>query len=185
MTWTGTAGTALLPAMQIAVIALMLALVARLLFSLAGLDAPALPGVDGTATGRYPGMIASRAIRYSFLAAIAAFLCILVAGAVRPSPAEAGILAAVAVRFWPVWLGLIATFVLSIRFKRKLGLYGKLFDSTVGMIGFAIVMFWIFTAIFADVIATYDPFSQIAGLKNDPPGVAVPDGVGYGWYLLG
>jgi peptide/nickel transport system permease protein len=42
------------------------------------------------------------------------------------------------------------TFVLSIRFKRKLGLYGKLFDSPVGMIGFAIVMFWVFTAIFAD-----------------------------------
>jgi len=53
------------------------------------------------------------------------------------------------------------------------------------MIGFAIVMFWIFTAIFAGMIATYDPFSQIAGLKNDPPGVLVPDGVGYGWYLLG
>ncbi|MEE9428433.1 MAG: ABC transporter permease, partial [Paracoccaceae bacterium] len=34
-------------------------------------------------------------------------------------------------QFTPVWIALIATFGLSITFKRKLGLYGKLFDSTV------------------------------------------------------
>ena len=39
------------------------------------------------------------------------------------------ILPAVAMRFWPVWIALIATFALSITFKRKLALYGKLFDS--------------------------------------------------------
>jgi peptide/nickel transport system permease protein len=36
----------------------------------------------------------------------------------------------------------------SIVYKRKLGLYGKLFDSTIGMIGFALVMFWVFVACF-------------------------------------
>ena len=185
LTWTGTAGHTLLPILQLAVVLLALALVAKLLFALAGLDGPRLPALDGTTSGRSPGLLAGKAIRYSFFAALAALLCILAAGAVMPSPVEAGILGAMAVRFWPAWLALVATFVLSIRFKRKLGLYGKLFDSTVGMIGFAIVMFWIFTAIFAGMIATYDPFSQIAGLKNDPPGVLVPDGMGYGWYLLG
>ncbi len=185
LTWTGTAGHTLLPILQLAVVLLALALVAKLLFALAGLDGPRLPALDGTTSGRSPGLLAGKAIRYSFFAALAALLCMLAAGAVMPSPVEAGILGAMAVRFWPAWLALVATFVLSIRFKRKLGLYGKLFDSTVGMIGFAIVMFWIFTAIFAGMIATYDPFSQIAGLKNDPPGVLVPDGVGYGWYLLG
>jgi peptide/nickel transport system permease protein len=184
LTWTGTAGNALLPVMQLAVVVLALALLAKLIFVLAGLDGPNLPGPDGTTTARSPGDLASLAVRYSFYAALAAFVCILAAGAVMPSPVEAGILGAMAVRFWPVWLALIATFVLSIRFRRKLGLYGKLFDSTVGMIGFAIVMFWIFTALFADMIATFDPLSQIAGLKNDAPGVAVPDG-SYGWYLLG
>ena len=89
-----------------------------------------------------------------------------------------------AIRFWPVWLALSVTFVVSVRFRRKLGLYGKLFDSTVGMIGFAIVMFWVFTAIFADVIITHDPFIQLSGLKNKPPGIAAPDSP-YGWYLLG
>ena len=31
----------------------------------------------------------------------------------------------------------------------RLGLYGQLFDSPVGMVGFGIVLFWVFTAIFA------------------------------------
>ena len=41
----------------------------------------------------------------------------------------------------PVWISLVVLFALSILYKRRLGLYGKLFDSTIGMIGFAIVMF--------------------------------------------
>ena len=67
------------------------------------------------------------------------------------------IFAAMAGRFLPVWVALVVTFVLSITFKRRLGLYGKLFDSPVGMVGFGIVMFWVFTAIFADLIITHDP----------------------------
>jgi peptide/nickel transport system permease protein len=59
-----------------------------------------------------------------------------------------GIVGAIAKQFLPVWVALIVTFAASIRFRRRLGLYGKLFDSTVGMIGFAIVVFWVFTAIF-------------------------------------
>jgi peptide/nickel transport system permease protein len=92
-----------------------------------------------------------------------------------------------ATQFLPVWLALAATFVLSIAFKRKLGLYGKLFDSVVGMIGFGIVMFWVFTALFANMIITFDPIAQLSGLKNAVPGSLVPDaaeGV-YPHYLLG
>ena len=184
LTWTGSAGTVLLPVIEIAVLALALALVAKLIFVLAGLDGPGLPGPDGAAAVRAPGVYASLTIRYSFFAALAAFVLILVAGAIMPSPVEAGILGAMAVRFWPVWLCLALTFILSIRFRRRLGLYGKLFDSTVGMIGFAIVMFWVFTAIFADVIVTHDPFVQLSGLKNKVPGIAAPESA-YGWYLLG
>ena len=32
-------------------------------------------------------------------------------------------------QFSPVWIALVITFSLSIVFKRKLGLYGKLYDS--------------------------------------------------------
>ncbi len=97
------------------------------------------------------------------------------------------IIARILQQFLPVWIALIATFVVSIRYKRKLGLYGKLFDSPVGMIGFALVMFWVYTAIFADMIITMDPIAQFGRVKNPPPGtplVDVKDGQ-YGYFLLG
>ena len=98
-----------------------------------------------------------------------------------------GILAGLAQQFLPVWIALIVTFALSISFKRRLGLYGKLFDSPVGMAGFALVMFWVFTAIFADLIITHDPLTQLSGLKNAVPGSALenPDKAAYKFYLLG
>ncbi len=97
-----------------------------------------------------------------------------------------GILGRLLYQFLPVWIALVVTFAVSIRYKRKLGLYGKLFDSTVGMIGFSLVMFWVFTAFFADMIATHDPLTQLSGMKNKAPGTPIRDGVeAYSWYLLG
>ncbi|MEF3047563.1 ABC transporter permease [Pseudotabrizicola sp. L79] len=97
------------------------------------------------------------------------------------------ILAKMAAQFLPVWLALGVTFLASIKFKRRLGLYGKLFDSTVGMIGFGIVMFWVFTAFFAGWIITHDPLGQLSGMKNALPGSVVKnaaDGT-FPYYLLG
>ncbi|HCW84038.1 MAG TPA: peptide ABC transporter permease, partial [Rhodobacteraceae bacterium] len=89
----------------------------------------------------------------------------------------------------PVWIALIATFAISIFYKRKLGLYGKLFDSTIGMIGYALVMFWVFVALFGamDMIVTHDPLGQVSGMKNKIPGTPLrgaEDG-DYAYYLLG
>ncbi|MCB4379765.1 ABC transporter permease, partial [Synechococcus sp. MU1644] len=90
----------------------------------------------------------------------------------------------------PVWIALIVTFAVSITFKRKLGLYGKLFDSTVGMIGFALVMFWVYAGVMAglfDWITTHESLSQVSGMKNKVPGTPLrgaEDGE-YAWYLLG
>ncbi|MDJ0995669.1 MAG: ABC transporter permease [Dinoroseobacter sp.] len=96
------------------------------------------------------------------------------------------IITKVFLQFVPVWGALIATFTLSIVYKRKLGLYGKLFDSTIGMIGFALVMFWVFTAIFADMIITHDPIQVVSGMKNKVPGTPVPPGTqGFTHYLFG
>ncbi|MBK5934301.1 peptide/nickel transport system permease protein [Rhodovulum imhoffii] len=96
------------------------------------------------------------------------------------------ILARMFVRFWPVWGALATSFALSFAFRRRLGLYGKLFDSPVGMIGYGLVMFWFFTALFADIIAPHDPIQVLSGMKNKPPGTPLPDGAeGYGYYLLG
>jgi peptide/nickel transport system permease protein len=88
------------------------------------------------------------------------------------------------IQFIPVWIVLAATFGVSIYFKRRLGLYGKLFDSYIGMIGFAVVMFWIFTALLGDWIVTFPPLEQIAVMKNKVPGTVVPGGEGL-IYLLG
>jgi len=89
------------------------------------------------------------------------------------------------IQFWPVWAALIITYTVSMHYRRRLGLYGKLFDSTVGMIGFGIVMFWVYTAFFADIIITHDPLGQLSGMKNKPLGTAAPDGSTYEYYLLG
>ncbi len=97
-----------------------------------------------------------------------------------------GILLRMAVQFTPAWIGIVAVFAISLTFKRRLGLYGKLFDSWVGMIGFAIVLFWLFTAIFADMIITHDPLSQISRMRNVVPGTPLPNPDGrYEYYLLG
>ena len=95
-----------------------------------------------------------------------------------------GIFARMAWQFLPVWIALAAVFLVSTRYKRRLALYGRLFDSPIGMIGFGIVMFWVFTALFADLIITFDPLAQLSGMKNVPPGSPVrgQDGA---FYLLG
>jgi peptide/nickel transport system permease protein len=90
----------------------------------------------------------------------------------------------------PVWVALVITFFVSIRYKRSLGLYGKLFDSTVGMIGFALVMFWVYTGLFStmfDLIATHDPLSQVSGMKNKVPGTPLrgAEAGDYPYYLWG
>ncbi|HBR39529.1 MAG TPA: peptide ABC transporter permease [Sulfitobacter pontiacus] len=104
--------------------------------------------------------------------------------------AEAGIFGGMAQRLLPVWIALIVTFALSITFKRRLGLYGKLFDSTVGMIGFGLVMFWVYTGLFGgvfDMIVTHDSLSQTSGMKNKLPGtpLARAEDGDYPWFLLG
>ncbi len=73
-------------------------------------------------------------------------------------------------RFWPVWLCMAIIMGTSFAFKRRLGLYGRLYDSNVGMIGLGIVLFWVLTAIFPDVIATFEPLEQFGSIKRKPPG---------------
>ena len=90
-------------------------------------------------------------------------------------------------QFLPVWIALVVTFAVIMTYKRKLGLLGKLFDSPVGMVGFALVMFWVFTAFFADYIITMDPIKQFGKVKNVAPGMPLKDVVEgqYGYFLLG
>ena len=86
-------------------------------------------------------------------------------------------------RFWPVWLAMAVLLGASILYKKKLGLYGQLFDSGVGIAGVAICYFWLFTAIFASTVAPFDPLVQLPIMKDALPGAVVPDGGGV--YLFG
>lgn len=177
LTWTGTPGTVLDPALAVAALALAAAALLSLAASL--LTAPAAPQArpDGR-LARPRGLrgTAETLLRLATLALLAVLLAYIVAGLVMPY-GSAGIIGAVARQFLPVWIALLVTFTLSILYRRRLGLYGKLFDSTVGMIGFGLVMFWVYTALFAGgfgLIATHDPLAAVSGLKNKPPGIPMP-----------
>lgn len=80
----------------------------------------------------------------------------------------------VLVRFWPVWLALAIVLGASVFYKKRLGLYGQLFDSGVGVAGVVICLFWLFTAIFSSTIAPFDPLGQIAIMKDALPGAVEP-----------
>ena len=87
-------------------------------------------------------------------------------------------------QFMPVWVVMAIIMSASVVYKRRLGLYGRLYDSLVGIIGFSIVLFWVLTALLADMIITMDPLQQVSGMKNKVPGTPVR-GMEDAWYLLG
>lgn len=91
-------------------------------------------------------------------------------------------------RFWPVWLGLAVVLAGGWLVRARLGPFGQLYGSRIGMAGVLIVLFWTLTALFADFIAPYGPkdvpgdLMAIASLKRGPPGVINPsDMVAWLW----
>ncbi|CAN7647576.1 ABC transporter permease [Mesorhizobium amorphae] len=77
-------------------------------------------------------------------------------------------------RFWPVWVALAIVMGASFAYKKKLGLYGQLFDTGVGVVGVGICLFWLFTAIFASTVAPFDPLAQVPVMKDALPGGIEP-----------
>lgn len=174
LTWTGALDW-VNPLLGGAVLVVLLGIATQMVW-------PLLP--TSPAGARRLGQLTSAGI-----AAAAAVLMVYVVGGIFMG-AEAGIFGGMAQRLLPVWIALIVTFALSITFKRRLGLYGKLFDSTVGMIGFGLVMFWVYTGLFGgvfDMIVTHDSLSQTSGMKNKLPGtpLARAEDGDYPWFLLG
>ncbi|MEO0622346.1 MAG: ABC transporter permease [Pseudomonadota bacterium] len=56
-------------------------------------------------------------------------------------------------RFTPVWIALAVVLIGGYPIRSKLGTFGRLYGSPVGMAGIIIVLFWVFTAAMADLIA--------------------------------
>ena len=187
LSWTGSIAF-LNPILMIALVELAVSIVAWILGSILLPETPVSVNADGTiSSGSGLRNLIQSALWYSFLASVATVTGYLVLGILMGS--GAGIVGAISQQFLPVWVSLIILFAMSVAFKRRLGLYGKLFDSPIGMIGFGLVMFWVFTGIFGalDLIITHDPLGQVSGMKNKVPGTPLPtleDGE-FAWYLLG
>ena len=77
----------------------------------------------------------------------------------------------VAVRFWPVWLAMLITYLLMRMYRKRLGVFGHLLDSAVGITGLMVVLFWLFTALFADIVSTFEPLEQFFRYRKKPPGI--------------
>jgi peptide/nickel transport system permease protein len=185
LTWTGS--LAMLNPVYLGLWALLgIAVVVQIVTSFFGTEVDVVG--DQLVVKKTPNTMAGTAVLWSFVGVILLTLVYLLGGILIPGIENKGIIGTISTRLLPVWIALAATFALSITFKRRLGLYGKLFDSTVGLIGFAIVMFWVFTAIFGamDFIVTHDPLSQVSSMKNKLPGEPTPADAGiYPYYLLG
>jgi peptide/nickel transport system permease protein len=191
LSWTGSFGSTLIPAITIASAVFLAGVILQLVMGFFAPEVKLQANTDGTLQSR--GGLLGQLEKINgqvFTLIVLLGAAIIVVSWLMPY-GKAGILGEIIKRFLPVWIALIVTFAVSITFKRKLGLYGKLFDSTIGMIGFALVMFWVFTSVFVgvfDLIATHDPLQQISGIKNKTPGFPVPDGQEadfYPHYLLG
>ncbi|WP_299638661.1 ABC transporter permease [uncultured Ruegeria sp.] len=187
LSWTGSIAF-LNPLLMIALAALILSILVWIIVSIFQPEQQIVVNSDGSVSsgGGVRGLI-QLALHYSFLASVGLAVAYLLLGILMGT--GAGIIGAISQQFLPVWVALIIMFAMSIAFKRRLGLYGKLYDSPIGMIGFGLVMFWVFTGIFGalDLIVTHDPLTQISGMKNKVPGTPLPnleDGE-YAWYLLG
>lgn len=94
-----------------------------------------------------------------------------------------GIVVGIVARFWPVWIVLALMLALVWRFKKRLGLFGQLFNTKIGMAGVLLCVFWLATAVFAGMIAPFGPTEHITVMQNAVPGAI--DAASGKVYLLG
>ena len=76
-------------------------------------------------------------------------------------------------RFWPTWLAIAICLVAGWPMRERLGVFGRLYGSPIGISGLILVLFWVFTAVFADQIAVIGPLEQsfAPGMKKGLPGI--------------
>lgn len=85
-------------------------------------------------------------------------------------------------RFWPTWAALALTLGGGYVIRGRLGVFGRLYGSAVGLTGVAIVLFWVFTAIFADLIAVLPALDPVITMKKALPGAIDPEtGIVFLW----
>ncbi|GMG81375.1 ABC transporter permease [Paralimibaculum aggregatum] len=93
-----------------------------------------------------------------------------------------GIIAESLSRFIPVWIALAVTLVGGWFVRDRLSTFGRLYGSPVGLAGITLVLFWVFTALFADMIAVLEA-REVAFLmkKAQPGGIDPQSGIAFLW----
>ena len=188
LTWTGVMSP-LNDIFQYIVLALFAVVVIQIIASFFVSSDVREVHADGTLAAESGALgVIGMLVNIVFFALLATLLVYLIGGIFLGT--DAGIFGGMARQFLPVWIAMVVIFALSFQFKRSLGLYGKLFDSTVGMIGYAIVLFWVLVGVMGgplDMLSTHDSLSQVSGMKNKLPGTPLARaGEGdYQWFLLG
>jgi len=188
LTWTGNLGGLLNPILSISFVCLLVAVMLQLI---SGLFIPSARGYDADGSLMEHPFTAkiNLAVWISFCVLIGISSLYLIVGMIFGLEGG-GIIGGISKRLTPVWLTLILIFGFSVVFKRKLGLYGKLCDSPVGMIGLGLILFWVLVAIFGgmfDMIVTHNELSQVSGMKNKLPGTPMrgAGGTDFQYFLLG
>ena len=78
------------------------------------------------------------------------------------------------ITLWPVWIALALVMGFSYANRHRMGLYGHIYDSPVGMVGLGLVLFWVFAALLANFMDLYGPLEPVRGMKNAAP-MSMPD----------
>lgn len=191
--WTGSLGTILDPLMMAAVAALLIAFVAQMVSSFIWSPSIAALGNNTITSKRNPTdwiLLISKISLFVVIGIVVAFII----GGNLVSDESKGILERIVTQLRPVWICMALIFALSFLLKRRLGLYGKILDNKLGLIGLGIVLFWVLTAILATgvcigefctaPIVTYDELQQFSGMKNKKPGWPLTGTEGE-YFLLG
>ena len=186
LTWTGAIGPYLNPLFYLAAILLVLTALVQTVLSYVPNLQSAQASVAGAPTDQERGLLDWSSMATLYVLAFFTFVILLylVGGILMPDIQAKGIIGGISTRFLPVWIALIAILLASWVFRKRLGLYGKLFDSPIGVIGLVLVLFWVLTAIFADRVAIFDELNQVSGMRNKKPGWPV-SGLEGQYYLLG
>ncbi|WP_127111852.1 ABC transporter permease [Shimia sediminis] len=80
------------------------------------------------------------------------------------------IIAGILAKLWLPLLVFAAIVAVSVRFRDRLGIFGRLWSHGFGTLGLSIILIWSLIAIFAEQVAPFDPLQQFVLMKNQPPG---------------
>jgi peptide/nickel transport system permease protein len=78
-------------------------------------------------------------------------------------------------QFLPVLIVMAVIMGASFAWRRRLGIYGQIFESGIGIVGLALVLFWLLTALMAGWVAVLSPYEQLRALQNELPGAIDPE----------